>query len=815
MTRNHSQLLQKSRYAIVNEKQQYAELLRIHANNMDQIPNEHPIKLSPQQQTSDDSEHDDDENDIDEQSSFFSFPLPKSPHSIPLLDEMLEGMALSMLIFLMADLRLLSATGRISLKWESMVLDNDLMLRTTANQVAGLTQHVATKKRVDAHDGLSPAQLMAMVLVETKKTIDAKKQKQKEQNNEHSSSNIALDDSNLLDTDDDDSSQNGANVEQQDIFSPGVADVAATGRREEINPLLKAYVTMVAQDMNKKVPSIEARRSTLSLLIDPIVPVVEGENEEGEDRDDKVYHKMEESIPDEKKTYEPPSLDKNEPTESNDLSSPFRKMFPRMLHSQESRESNMSLGSGNDIESQNVNASPRAHRHPFQSMQGSHPANNLFDAAAAAAHQVQENVDRRIQELQERRKSIMMTQKQRDQLRVQETTDALFGMGEQQSRVRASVIGTLNQDDLNGDTRRKDGMGRNLSSDELLLIMERAVESRVHDKLNFMSSFFRPGTICRLMCKSNARVVWINDWYPMKELTYAIAVDQDKKRLLVVFRGAITKQDWSKAMDAEQKRVKNPITEDFEDRPSTIGIYQGFHAYLFRVRKDTGTTKYDEIINLAHQYGISRIGEDYHLAVTGHSLGAALSTVFSFYASTDERFTKNGPVKVISFGSPMIGCNDFADCFRHQEMRGKIMYARFYNHNDLVAYLPANMTVTKRGSNYRHVGIGIRIPRVPRPINLPFGNVYRRRWKPSVYYIGKEGFWASYCRGISRNALLNAPWFWQTQRMHTIMEMLKRLTEGSVQKDHFSDFELLKQPVENLYRELADFAPVDPAKSCV
>lgn len=148
-------------------------------------------------------------------------------------------------------------------------------------------------------------------------------------------------------------------------------------------------------------------------------------------------------------------------------------------------------------------------------------------------------------------------------------------------------------------------------------------------------------------------------------------------------------------MDSDQKMVPNPIEEEFEGRPEKVGIYSGFYQYLFRVRKDTGTTKYDEIVNLAHQYGMNRIGEDYHLAVTGHSLGAALSTVFCLYASTEDRFTRNGPIKVISFGCPMIGGNDFADCFRHQEQQGKIMYTRFYNHNDLVAYMPANMAVTK------------------------------------------------------------------------------------------------------------------------
>jgi len=50
---------------------------------------------------------------------------------------------------------------------------------------------------------------------------------------------------------------------------------------------------------------------------------------------------------------------------------------------------------------------------------------------------------------------------------------------------------------------------------------------------------------------------------------------------------------------------------------------------------------------VAQKYGLEIIGEDYQLEVTGHSLGAALSTVFSFYASClpDERFTKDKPIK--------------------------------------------------------------------------------------------------------------------------------------------------------------------------
>jgi predicted lipase len=236
---------------------------------------------------------------------------------------------------------------------------------------------------------------------------------------------------------------------------------------------------------------------------------------------------------------------------------------------------------------------------------------------------------------------------------------------------------------------------RALSEEELLRIMEHAVESREYGKLDFMANFFRTGTVSRLMVESQVRFVWINDWFPIKDLTYAIAVDTERKRVLVVFRGAITFQDWSQAIDAKLRQVQNPIQEDFEGKSETIGIHSGFYQYLFRPRKDTGTKKYDEVANMAHKYGLERIGEDYSLAVVGHSLGAALSTVFSFFASTDERFTRNGPIQVFTFGSPYVGGHTFADSFMHQEASGKLMYARFYNNNDFVAHAPANFGITK------------------------------------------------------------------------------------------------------------------------
>ena len=84
------------------------------------------------------------------------------------------------------------------------------------------------------------------------------------------------------------------------------------------------------------------------------------------------------------------------------------------------------------------------------------------------------------------------------------------------------------------------------------------------------------------------------------------------------------------------------------------------------------------------EYGNKMIGKnDFTVTVNGYSLGGALSVLFGFYASTDERFTKNGPVKIFSYGMPYAVSHTFADAFRHQERNKKVQHARFYNSNDI------------------------------------------------------------------------------------------------------------------------------------
>jgi hypothetical protein len=52
---------------------------------------------------------------------------------------------------------------------------------------------------------------------------------------------------------------------------------------------------------------------------------------------------------------------------------------------------------------------------------------------------------------------------------------------------------------------------------------------------------------------------------------------------------------------------------------------------------------------------------------------------------TDKRFTQSGPVKCFNFGSPYVGGRKFLRAFHHQERQHLLMYARFFNHNDIGA----------------------------------------------------------------------------------------------------------------------------------
>ena len=122
-----------------------------------------------------------------------------------------------------------------------------------------------------------------------------------------------------------------------------------------------------------------------------------------------------------------------------------------------------------------------------------------------------------------------------------ETFAGAENVGNKMVRLRSSINMPYNAMGAVPESSTFSDPGRDMSENELLDFMTKCIESRNVDSLDFMTDFFRDDTISQTMVKSNAQVVWLQDWYPIKDCIYAISVDKKKKRVLVVFRGATTR----------------------------------------------------------------------------------------------------------------------------------------------------------------------------------------------------------------------------------------------------------------------------------
>ena len=89
-----------------------------------------------------------------------------------IFEEAEDCLAQSLLIFLYADLRLLSSTGRISTKFETLCIASDEAERTTAAHMAGISGDYASLVDDETTSkGISPAQIMAVLMIELRKEV--------------------------------------------------------------------------------------------------------------------------------------------------------------------------------------------------------------------------------------------------------------------------------------------------------------------------------------------------------------------------------------------------------------------------------------------------------------------------------------------------------------------------------------------------------------------------------------------------------------------------------------------------------------------
>ena len=198
-------------------------------------------------------------------------------------------------------------------------------------------------------------------------------------------------------------------------------------------------------------------------------------------------------------------------------------------------------------------------------------------------------------------------------------------------------------------------------------------------------------------------------------LFFNMPLPNSAKRIGVTFRGSVTVRDWMVDANQLQTVVEDPTvpkvarSQRFLSR-QTVALHSGFYHYLFaKVGKSDGTmdTKYQIILN--HLRSLLKEREGYHLEVTGHSLGGALATMFSFFAACEDWMPL---IICLSFAAPRVGNIKFRRAFHRMEETGRIQHLRVVNQMDPVPLLPDRLnwlTAIFPAHCFRHVGIQLRL----------------------------------------------------------------------------------------------------------
>jgi hypothetical protein len=159
------------------------------------------------------------------------------------------------------------------------------------------------------------------------------------------------------------------------------------------------------------------------------------------------------------------------------------------------------------------------------------------------------------------------------------------------------------------------------------------------------------------------------------DLQCGITINDDNKRICVVFRGSESLSDWYYDLYVIKKNLKDDVW-----------VHNGFYKQLH------DTDAYTKIVqNIKIQL---ETHPDYEIYITGHSLGAALATLFGYLLAHD---IKNN-VTVVSFASPRVGNSSWQKSF---ESKSNLTHYRVTNCRDIITAFPSY--------NYKHVGKNIRL----------------------------------------------------------------------------------------------------------
>jgi predicted lipase len=154
-----------------------------------------------------------------------------------------------------------------------------------------------------------------------------------------------------------------------------------------------------------------------------------------------------------------------------------------------------------------------------------------------------------------------------------------------------------------------------------------------------------------------------------------VTVNEIDKRICIVFRGSESKTDWYYDLQIRKRVLKDDIW-----------VHSGFYNQLC----ENGV--YDKICSTVKE--LLNKYNDYSIYITGHSLGAALSTLCGFKLAQEIP----NQVTVVSFASPRVGNSKWKKAFDEQP---NLSHYRVTNGRDIVTAFPIY--------KYYHVGKTVRL----------------------------------------------------------------------------------------------------------
>ncbi|KAL7568820.1 hypothetical protein ACA910_007234 [Epithemia clementina (nom. ined.)] len=234
-----------------------------------------------------------------------------------------------------------------------------------------------------------------------------------------------------------------------------------------------------------------------------------------------------------------------------------------------------------------------------------------------------------------------------------------------------------------------------------------------------------------------------DDKFANSQLVYGVTVNRRLKRVTVIFRGSVVSRDWLTNIQIFLKPMKIPEAVNpnilYGDRK--IRVHTGFKKYLLDDIVENKATdvnnaeriealekkKYGQILkHLSDIYDYEvdgvKVHKDFKLYVTGHSLGAALSTLLAFRLAGSNGMIKRNipfPLTCISYASPYVGDRNFSKAFEELERQGRLRHIRVTNENDVVPVAPPG--------GYVHTGLNIHFLRGSKRTNMgepPFVSSY-------------------------------------------------------------------------------------------